>query len=64
VAKLWRLAAEGARADAREYATLPAAEPALPAFESAAPLLMLDAPAGNENFAPPIRLDAKDGLAA
>jgi len=67
VAKLWRLAAEGARADARDYSTLQAAGPAeeAQAFESAAPLLMLDAP-GNENFAPPVmlELEAKDGLAA
>jgi uncharacterized protein (DUF2336 family) len=68
VAKLWRLAAEGARAEAREFN---AAEPeyveiAEPEFESAAPLLQLDASPGNENFAPPVALDldAEDALAA
>jgi uncharacterized protein (DUF2336 family) len=67
VAKLWRLAAEGARADARDYALPPTAgavETPLE-YESAAPLLLLDAP-GNENFAPPVRLDIaiEDGIAA
>lgn len=65
VAKLWRLVAEGARADAREYASLPTPD-LEEAIESAAPPLMLDAPPGNENFAPAVRLDpiAADDLAA
>ncbi len=68
VAKLWRLAAEGARADAREFNPLPSefVEPAEPELESAAPLLQLDASPGNENFAPAIilDLDAEAPLAA
>ena len=65
VAKLWRLAAEGARADAREYAALPTPD-LEEAVECVAPPLMLDAPTGNENFAPAVTLDldAEDELAA
>ena len=59
VAKLWRLAAEGARADAREAETLQTASllEAPLEYENAAPMLTLDAPTGNENFAPPVTLD-------
>jgi uncharacterized protein (DUF2336 family) len=67
VAKLWRLAAEGARADARDYAALPSASLAeAHEVQSAAPPLRLDAPTGNENFAPAVTLDldAEDELAA
>ncbi len=68
VAKLWRLAAEGARADARELKASEAdyVEIAEPEFESVAPPLRLGAPPGNENFAPAIMLDldVEDALAA
>lgn len=61
-AKLWRLAAEGARADAREFVIpepAPVEAEALE-WESAAPPLRLDASPGNENFAPEIALDFED----
>ena len=61
VAMLWRLASEGAREDAREFATLALApdEPATPAEieADASPLLSLGLEPGNENFAPPVTID-------
>jgi hypothetical protein len=62
VAMLWRLASEGAREDAREYAALAPDEP-VETVEMAeveaneAPLLVLNVEPGNENFAPPVTLD-------
>ena len=66
VALLWRLAAEGARADARDFVETAAFEPA---FEEAAlelaapPVLMLNVEAGNENFAPPVELELPEPVA-
>lgn len=62
-AMLWRLAGEGARDDAREFASLALTpEPeieaeAAPAEIEAPPVLMLNVEPGNENFAPPVELD-------
>jgi uncharacterized protein (DUF2336 family) len=58
-AMLWRLASEGARAQARDYAPEPTLEIAAPEpeIEDAAPVLLLNVEPGNENFAPPVVID-------
>jgi uncharacterized protein (DUF2336 family) len=63
VAMLWRLAAEGARADAREFVALavappqPAPDEAPVEIDCAPPVLLLNVEPSNENFAPPVELD-------
>ena len=63
VAMFWRLAGEGARADAREFVAAAAEHSAAPAIEeaealgAAPPVLMMSVEAGNENLAPPVTLD-------
>jgi uncharacterized protein (DUF2336 family) len=67
-AMLWRLAGEGARDDAREFAALaraPEPEAAPVEIESQAPaVLLLNVEAGNENFAPPVEIDLAEPVAA
>ncbi len=64
VAMLWRLAAEGARVEAREYVEQALAPAPAPAFEdapheidAAPPVLLLNVEPGNENSAPAVEID-------
>jgi uncharacterized protein (DUF2336 family) len=61
-AMLWRLASEGAREDARDFAARALEPPPAPQIvpddsPAAPPVLLLGLEAGNENAAPPILLD-------
>ena len=60
-AMLWRLAAEGARMDAREFVEFELAAEApfeeLAGPSEAPPVLLLNVEPSNENFAPPVELD-------
>jgi uncharacterized protein (DUF2336 family) len=70
LALLWRLAGEGVREEAREFAaataeTVETGEFVLDEPPAAPPVLLLNLEAGNENAAPPIALEATaDGKAA
>jgi uncharacterized protein (DUF2336 family) len=61
VALLWRLVAEGARMDAREFVERELAAEApydeLESLSEAPPVLLLNVEPSNENFAPPVELE-------
>ncbi len=67
-AMLWRLAGEGARDDAREFASQAlVSEPQAAPLETSAQapaVLVLNVEPGNENFAPPVELDLAEPVAA
>ncbi len=67
-AMLWRLAGEGARDDAREFAAhalVPEPQAAPLEIEAQAPpVLVLNVEPGNENFAPPVELELAEPVAA